>query len=271
MTRFILAALSGFFFLSATAFWAAAQDLTIYTGREGGGYDAKARELAQRLAQRQINASIENRNGSDDITLQACRNPQSLWIAQKDALWLREQNDGCYLVDLGLYGEEVAMLFFPPGTSKNELSDIDSSDKILVDRIGSGSELSWKTMVKIEKEFGRNNEWASATTVAEAVTRAQSLASRGEIDAVFLVRTTNSKDFERLIEQGWRLGELYDRDINDLQYGSRPLYESREIELRFGGKDYLEYGYVIPSFIGTTEQVERSNPELFDTLLNALQ
>jgi TRAP-type uncharacterized transport system substrate-binding protein len=270
MKSLLLAMFLGAIALSGTAYYAAAQDLTIYTGREGGGYDSRAQDLAKRLEQRKIQAEVVNRAGSDDITLQACKDPQSMWIAQKDALWLREQ-EGCYLVDLGLYGEEVALLFFPPGSRLDELSDLTDRHKVLVDRIGSGSELSWNTMRKIEKEFGRGNKWSDAGTVTESIDRAQSLASRGEIDAVFLVRTRNSKDYQRLLEQGWTLGELWDRDISDLKYGNQPLYISERITINYNGKNIRQYGYVIPSFIGTTEQVERSNPDLFDILLRTIQ
>jgi TRAP-type uncharacterized transport system substrate-binding protein len=270
MKQLILASFLAAVTLFSTSYWAFAQDLTIYAGVEGGGYDARAQDIAKRLSQRQIATTVVNRAGSDDITLQACRDPQSLWIAQKDALWLREQ-EGCYLVDLGVYGEEVAVILFPPGSRLTKLSHLEARHRVLVDRVGSGSELSWRTMVKIEREFGRSNSWSAATTVSEAVARAQSLAQRGEIDAVFLVRTTGSPDLKRLLDQGWILGEMYDRDITDLKYGNRPLYESRRVEINdSNNRRFRNYAYVVPSFIGTTEQVERSNPQMFDELLRAL-
>lgn len=254
-------------------FAAAAQDITFYTGGEGGGYDGKARDIAQRLDQRGQSVEIINRNGSDDITLQACNNPENAaWIAQKDALWVREIQDGCTLVDVGIYGTEYAMIFFPPNSRNDELSHLSEGDSVLVDKVGSGSELTWRNMVSIEAEHGGSDAWSQANIVAESPKRATSMASRGTVQAVFLVRTLQSKDVTALISQGWDLGYMYDRDINDLQWNGGPLYEAEKVAIiRDGSRKDRDWAYVIPSYIGTTEAVERNNPDLFDALLSAAQ
>lgn len=262
--------------LGAVASVAAAQDLpetiTIYTGAEGGGYDARARVVAQRLEQRGVNVEIENMSGSDEITLAACRNDNSMWIAQKDALYVREIRDGCVLVDVGLYGDEVAAIFFPPDSRLDELSDLDSSHILLVDRLGSGTDLAWRTMVGIEQEHGRSNAWSEAQVDYGTIRRATSLATRGRIHAVMLVRRPNSPDFNLLTQQGWELGEFYDRDINDLQYGTQPLYEAVDVDFTDeGGDRHRDDGYLIPSFIGTTEAIERNYPDLFDLMVGAVE
>ena len=249
-----------------------ADGVTIYTGAEGGGYDGKAREIAQRLEQRGLSPVIQNRKGSDDITLQACSsdNP-AVWIAQKDALYKREIQDGCPLVDLVLYGKEYAMIFFPPESDQNELSDLSASDTVLIDRVGSGSELAWRNMAAIEKEHGRGNEWSDAQTATKSVKRATSMASRGTVQAVFLVRTLNSADVTSLLEQGWELGEMYDRDINDLEWNGAPLYEAEKVTLTLNGKKAgKDWAYVIPSYIGTTAAVERGDEDTFEAILSAL-
>ncbi len=246
--------------------------ITIYTGGEGGGYDARAQVLAQRLAQRGVETRIENMNGSDEITLAACRDPNSMWIAQIDALYVREMRDGCYLVELGLYGDESAAIFFPDGSRLNELSDLDETHTVLVDRIGSGSDLAWSTMVSIEQEHGRSNAWTNVTIEYGSVRRASALATRGTIDAVFLVRTPGSDDFTRLMQAGWDLGEMYDRDIDDLDYGAKPLYERVDLRLvNARGRADQERAYLVPSFIGTTEQIERNHPDLFDAMLGVTE
>lgn len=251
---------------------AQADTVLFYTGGEGGGYDAAAVDIAQRLEQRGVEAEIVNRNGSDDITLQACRaEGPSMWIAQKDALWVREIQDGCQLVDLALYGSEYAMIFFPPGSSDNELSDLDAADTVLVDRVGSGSELTWRTMVGIEAEHGRGDEWSLAGTETSSPQRATSMASRGTIQAVFLVRTLQSGDVAALISQGWELGEMYDRDINDLEWNGSPLYEAERVDIVLeGDRRGRDWAYVVPSFIGTTPAVERREADLFDAMLSAV-
>jgi hypothetical protein len=70
-----------------------------------------------------------------------------------------------------------------------------------------------------------------------------------------------------LLDQGWDLGELYDKDINDLKFGAKPLYKATKIKI---GKNRGD-GYVVPSFIGTTEAIERDRPDVFDALLGALE
>ncbi|TNE66816.1 MAG: hypothetical protein EP336_09365 [Rhodobacteraceae bacterium] len=244
-----------------------AEPLTIYTGAKGGGYDAAAKTIAARLSQRGFDVIVENRNGSDDITLQACRNGFSVWIAQIDALYAREFKDGCYLPVVANYGEEVAALFFAPGAKLKDLGDIDGATTIFVDKVGSGSELTWRTMVAIEKEHGRGDKWTEAQTETSDLRRATALANRGLVQAIILVRKPNSEDFARLIEQGWTLGDLKDKDIDDLKFGASSLYARTKIVIGKAKGD----GYLVPSFIGTTEAVEADMPEVFDALLGALE
>jgi hypothetical protein len=248
-----------------------AEPLTIYAGGKGGGYDAAAKTIAARFAQRGIDAQVENRNGSDDITLQACRNPNSIWIAQIDALYAREMKEGCILPVIADYGDEVAAIFFAPGQRLDELDDLDASHTVFVDKIGSGSELAWRTMVSIEQEHGRGDDWSKAQTSTGDLRRATALANRGVVHAALLVRKPNSTDFTRLLEQGWSLGQLYDKDINDLMYGTRPLYEAEKLTITAGGKNHRDWGYVVRSFIGTTETIERDEIDIFDALLGAVE
>ncbi|MBU2867031.1 hypothetical protein [Pacificibacter marinus] len=258
---------SGLVGLLLSASIATAEPLTIYAGGKGGGYDTAAVSIAARLNQRGIDAVVENRGGSDDITLQACRNPNSVWIAQIDALYTREFKDGCFLPVIAEYGDEVAVLMFAPGEKANELSDLNASHTVFVDKIGSGSELTWRTMVAIEKEHGKSNAWIEASLETSDLRRATALAGRGLVHAALLVRKPNSPDITRLLDQGWDLGELYDKDINDLKFGAKPLYKATKIKI---GKNRGD-GYVVPSFIGTTEAIERDSPDVFDALLGALE
>lgn len=252
---------------------AMAEEITFYTGGKGGGYDKASHDIAARLAQRGHTVTIENRNGSDDITLQACGDDDAaMWIAQKDALYIREMTSGCILPEVAIYGTEYAMLFFPPDSRLNELSDLGESHSILVDKIGSGSELSLRTMINIEKEHGRSDAWTKVGIETSPYTRASSMASRGTVDAVFLVRTLASDDITRLLRAGWTLGELYDKDINDLKWNGNPLYNAEKVAIiRDGRRVGKDWAYEVPSLIGTNESVEYDSPELFDDMINAAQ
>lgn len=250
---------------------AASDPITIYTGKKGGGYDARAKVIEKRLEQRQFDVSIDNRAGSDDITLQSCAEDMSIWIAQIDAIYAREMKDGCYLPTLAVYGDEIAAIFFPPKSRFDELDDLGADHKIFVDKVGSGSELFFRTAVNIEAEHGNGSKWAQAEPVTGDPRRATSMAARGKIHAVILVRKPGSKDFERLLTSGWAIGELYDKDINDQEYGGASLYEGRKIRLKAGKATHKGYGYTVKSLIGTTETIENDHPDLFDAILGALE
>lgn len=250
---------------------AAADPVTLYTGKKGGGYDGSAQTVAKRLAQRGVDVGIENRAGSDDITLQACADNLSVWWAQIDAIWTREMKDGCYLPVLAEYGTEMATIWFPPDSRAGDLGDLDETSTVFVTDVGSGSELWWRTAVAIEAEHGRGDDWSKATVENGDLRRVNALASRGNVDAVILVRTSNSADFERMIDSGWQLGSLKDKDLDDLTYGDRPLYAGTRLTLQFGKAKAKGYAYEVRSFIGTTEAVERDDPDLFDAMLSALE
>ena len=227
------------FLLPSLAF---AEPLIIGAGKSGGGYDNAAQKLATRLSQRNTDAVVSNFNGSDEITLALCQKTADIGYAQIDAIYARGQ-EGCFLKPIGIYGTEYAMIFFPPRSDYDELEELDSSHKILVDTVGSGSELFWNTIVGIETgEDGSGDDWAQATAVYVPIDMAPTLGSFGEIDAVILVRKPASADVTFLLEQGWEMGWLYDKDINDLEFNDVPLYESDSHSASYAVRSFLVSG-----------------------------
>lgn len=220
--KYIIAALA---LTAATG--ALAEPLIIGAGKPTGGYDKAAQGLSQRLQQRNVDSAINNYNGSDEITLALCQKKADIGYAQVDAIYARGQ-EGCFLKPIGIYGTEYAAIWFPPKSPNNELEDLDASSQILVDTIGSGSELFWSTIVGIETnpDMGNGSVWAAAQPIYEPVDMAPTLGSFGEIDAVMIVRKSGSTDFKFLEENGWTLGWVYDKDINDLIFNDVPLYAS---------------------------------------------
>lgn len=249
----------------------ASEPLTIYTGAKGGGYDKAAQQAAARLQQRGLEVIVENRNGSDDITLQSCQTDNSMWIAQIDALYQREMKDGCHLSVIADYGDEVAMIFFPPKSRSNSLDDLTAADKVFVSKVGSGSELTFRNMQAIEKEHGRGDDWSDAEVVTGDLRRLNALANRGKVSAAVLVMKPGDSRVQKLLDTGWKLGYLYDKDINDLKFGDAPLYEAYKLNVTVGSKRHKNWGYVVKSFIGTTEYVELDNMDAFDAILSALE
>lgn len=257
--------------MAITASTAFAETVTIYTGPKGGGYHQDSKALKKRLEQRTLGKDyefvIKSTAGSDEATLSSCSDDLSIWYAQGDALWKRETKDGCELVEAGLYGKEVAMLLFPPKSRNSKLSHIKAGDSVFVAKVGSGSELTAKNWRAIEKEYGRSDSWSDMELKNGDARRATAMAAKGKIKAAILVAKPNSKSVTKLIEQGWYPGKASDKDINDLLSGDQPLYSST----KYTAGDKTNWGYEVPSYIGTTVAIEEDHPDLYDALLGALE
>lgn len=226
-----------------------AEPLIVAAGKSGGGYDKAAQSLSIRLSQRNTDAVVKNFNGSDEITLALCSKKADIGYTQIDAIYARA-HEGCTLRPLGLYGHEYATIWFPPDSPYNELDDLDASNTVLIDTVGSGTDLFWHTIVGIETnpDIANGSEWAQASTVNESPEMAMTLAEIGEIDAVILVRKANSTDYAGLDDNGWNRGWLYDKDINDVEFNGKPLYEPAD----------GDSVYEIPSFIVAGPNFDKS-------------
>ncbi len=218
-------ALSGILALTA----AAASAQVVATGRDGGGYDARAEAL---VAQIRDGWTVENFAGSEDIARAVCAdNEMPVGIAQIDAM-LVMQNEGCTLTPLGIYpAQEYAFIMFPPG-GENELDDLNADNNVLIGEIGSGAALFWHTIVAIEEgDHGNSSNWAEMTPVYGPFSLANTQASMGSIDAVIMVTSPDAAIIQQLLTDGWEIGELDDKDIDDFQFGRGSLYERSSIEV----------------------------------------
>ena len=244
-------------------------DLTIATGKAGGGYDKAAQTLGKVIGQRGYSYVVDNYNGSKEISLKVCNNQANLGFMQIDALYAREM-EGCTLEVIASYGAEYAMMFVPPKSNIDELSDLTSSDKIIVDTVGSGSELWWDTVVGIETgDEGSGDDWATAQVLRDTkIIQAFALSKKNGVSAVIVVNKPNSDNIKKLLKAGWQLVELYDKDINDLQYNNGPLYDSLEVEVGESDVGFVtNWSYKVESFIAANEYVI-DNSQLYDDLLN---
>lgn len=247
-------------------------DFSIATGKPGGGYDRRALQIEQRLEQRGIIATVTNLAGSDEISLALCGGRADLGILQIDAIYARSL-EGCQMKAVGSYGAEAALILFPPRADHDELSDLGPGSAVLVDTIGSGSELFWRTIVRIETgEDGSGDEWALARVVNDPLSLANTSAEMGEIDAVVLVRKPDSADVQALLGQGWVLGELWDRDINDLEFNGAPLYRSEKMKVPTPGSKTLKaWGYEVRSFITVPRALADGDRQRFAAITAAAQ
>lgn len=249
---------------------ASADPLTVATGKSGGGYDKAAQTLSQRIAQRGIENTVVNMNGSDEISLSLCRNSAQVGYMQIDAFYARSK-DGCSLKAVANYGTEQAYLLFPPKSKYDELSDLSEKDTVLVDTVGSGSELFFRTIQRIEKEEGRGDAWSKVSLNTDGLDIAPAAGEMGDVQAVVMVRKPNSPDMARLLDLGWTLGELWDKNIDDLSFNGQPLYASQKIVLQDGsGKKHRGYAYDVSSFVVVNSSVI-TNKELFGKVVAAAQ
>jgi len=255
--------------LAIAPFGAYAQDkatpVTIAAGMPGGGYDKFAKTMAQRLTQRGYDSvTVSNNNGSDAITLAACNAKADIWIAQVDAIYTRYQ-EGCVLTPVADYGTEYAVMLVPPKSDIEELGDLTSEDAIAVDGIGSGTELFWKTIVSIENsDEGSKDEWSKAKPVESSPEMLNTMANFGDVQAAILVRKLDSDQLDMLLNQGWRMVELWDKDINDREFNNLPLYESIEGTVNFTKGADENWVYAVRSFVGVSKKHADNRPFKMD-------
>lgn len=250
----------------ALAIPAAAQTV-IAVGQEGRGYEAFGKAMVERL-EGKLPAVTQNFEGSDAISRAVCDGTAQVGIMQIDAIFAR-QKEGCALRVVGTYGIEYAYMLTPPDSSIDELSDLAAGNKILVDTVGSGTDLFWNTIVSIETgPDGNKNAWSQATSVNDPIFLAQSMADLGEIDAVLIVGTTKSKDVKELIDADWQMAAIYDKDINDQMFNGSELYPVEDASVEgtggFLSGDTSNDSYAIRSFIVVGEVLSKDRRAFAD-------
>lgn len=216
--------------ITLTLVGAAAAETAIGVGQPGRGYEAFGKDMVERLVGK-MPARIANYEGSDAISRAVCDGEVQVGIMQIDAIYAR-QKEGCSLRVVGTYGTEYAYMLVPPGSSIDELHDLSSGSKVLVDTVGSGTDLFWNTIVSIETgPQGNKSGWAQAASINDPVFLAPSMADLGEVDAVMIVGTTKSKDVKELVDAGWELVAIDDKDINDEMFNGNSLYPREDAEI----------------------------------------
>ncbi|WP_172330755.1 hypothetical protein [Mangrovicoccus sp. HB161399] len=276
MRNFLIPALLAVSAAAAPAFAQTASDdaaIHVAVGQQGRGYEKRGQEIAQRLTQRGYEVWIDNYEGSDAISLALCGDRATVGIMQIDAIFAREQ-EGCQLKTVANYGNEYAFILFPPDSRMDELSDLGEGDRILVDTIGSGTELFWRTIVGIETgDMGNKSDWSKATPVHDLTLLAPTLAEQGDIDAMLMVGVAGNDEVTKLLENGWELGELYDKDINDMEFRGKSLYARENVKMEVPGHFFDEKNdaYVVPSYIVIGAGLQTADRKLYGDVVAASQ
>lgn len=247
------------------------ETMKVFTGAEGRGYSNFTTTVVNRM--KDYDFEQENLSGSMEIAQSICDHDGfSFGPAQLDAIYtLRED---CDFQILGEYSnQEYAMILFPEDSRYNELSDLNGDSKIATDTFGSGTYLFAQTIKKIETEHGNGSSWSDAKTVEVLDTLLTAEAKAGNIDAAILVTSNDSSEIRELFKEGWTLGELYDKDINDLEFNGSPLYkhETVDFEIPGWGNDQSNDAYVVKTFIIARKDQVNANQKLVRTLSRALK
>lgn len=258
---------------AAAATTASAADYKIGTGRDGGGYDKRTDLFVQQVS------DFESANfaGSEDIARAVCTdNEIVLGIAQIDAIKQME-DEGCSLETVGIYpAQEYAIYMYPDG-GPSSLDKLDASNKVLVGEAGSGTALFWRTIVGIENgPDGNKSAWSTAGTEFAPYALANTRAVEGRLDAAILVTSEDSKDIQMLLSQGWNVGELDDKDINDFQFRRSNLYERSSIVIDHPSKwsDIKEDAIEVRSFWIANPDFIAENPSVLArvaSIVNGIQ
>lgn len=210
--------------LSSSA-WAG--DVTLCSGRAGGGYDGIVQGIANELTKRDHHVTVINMGGSEDI-LNALESGKCAYgPAQKDIYYLKAKNNAGFtsaVAPAATMYNEAMNLVCSADSDIDELSDLEAGDTVIVDVIGSGSALTWENMVAIEKEFGNGSSWASATAVYTPLDEAAAAIGVGSAKCAFGVSGVPASWAKEMETEGQTIAWVYDKDINDLEYAGGPLY-----------------------------------------------
>lgn len=245
-----------------------ATEVRLGAAKEGGGYDKAMRNLARILKDNDIVPVVTNFDGSEDIATALCAGKIDFAPLQIDA-YRNAGERGCQLDPVGVYGSEITHLFFPKGSDKDELHDLGKGDAILIGKIGSGSALTFETMVSIEKgEHGNKSDWSNVTLVHKDHTRADAAVAADGVDAVFLVSTMTHPTLKKLMKSGWEMGDVDDKDINDLEFNGASLYT--QVDTSYEGYWTDRDTYEVRTLYAATMDFASDNPEAFNVITRVM-
>lgn len=232
--------------------FASAADVTLCAGKPGLKYDSIMQSIGQELTRQGHNVSIINLGGSEDILNALNAGRCAYGPAQKDVHYLLTKQNAALAsttTPIALLYNEVMQMFCTKDSGIDELEDITADTKIITDAIGSGSALSWSTMVNIEKEYGGSDEWSQAKTEFTPLDEAVAALSLGNADCAFGVGGMPISWGTALDQNGFTVVYLSDKDLNDLLVGKAPLYSPKRIPRGSNAYSSKFDTYLIPAVL----------------------
>ena len=124
------------------------------------------------------------------------------------------------------------IILFSPKNDFQYLSDLNEESIVGIDSYGDYSSEVWRDMLTYKTEGGesRSDPWTDSLFFdADAQEMIYHLGYKKNFDAFFMVRHTVFQDFFDLMDNGWRLGTLYDEEIEQISgdtlgRGDEPVY-----------------------------------------------
>lgn len=229
---------------------AANETITLCAGSKGRNYDAVMQSVATELNKRGQDVTVQNLSGSEDILNAVARGTCAAGIAQKDVYWnLSKKNAslGSSAIPKELLYNEAMTLVCTPDSGIDELEDMTGDTVVITDAIGSGSALTWETMLQIEKEYGSENEWSQSQIRNTPLKDALSEMALGNADCAFGVGAVPSAWAKEMEEQGYQVSYIYDKDLNDLIVNKTPLYSS--VRVPYGSYTTKFDTYLVPAVL----------------------
>lgn len=231
---------------------APASEITLCSGRAGGIYDNIMQTVGNELTQQGHQVTILNVAGSEAILNNLNTGKCQYGPAQKDVFYkLTKANQSVSgnIIPVNVLYNEVMIGFCSAESGIDELEEIDETTTVIVDKLGSGSAMSWETMVAIEKEHGGTDDWTQAQISYTPLDEAQATIALGNADCAFGVGGLGSPWATALNEAGLTPLYIYDGDLNDLNVGKAPLYNPIRVQKAQSGYSTKFDTYLIPAVL----------------------
>lgn len=243
--------------LATLATQAAAVEVTLCSGRSGGGYDAVMKGIAAELQKRGAVVKINNLPGSEDILRSLEAGTCEYGPAQKDVHYLLSKSDSSLtsvVSPVEVLYKEAMTLVCSASSRYDELSDLVAGDVVIVGEIGSGSALTWESLISVEKEFGNGSDWINATPEYSELAEASASLALGSAKCAFGVGAIPSAWALHSVQQGNTISWVEDKDINDLEYAGGPLYPAGSVSSEpYGAKFNTHY---VPAILFRSTKAE---------------
>jgi TRAP-type uncharacterized transport system substrate-binding protein len=257
MKRMIFASMA---LVAISSMPALADDVTLCAGGAGRGYDKVFQAVAVELKERGHNAKVLNLKGSEDIINAIVAGRCQYGAAQGDIYYKMSKDNpsvGSALKPIDILYDEVATLVCSKDSGYDELSDISAGDTIIVDSLGTGSAMTWETMVAIEKEYGGSNAWSQAVPEYIPLSEAGAALALGNAKCAFGVGSAPI-NWATEIENDGGVAEVYDKDLNDLEFNGKSVYIA--IDMPDGAYKTAWDTYKIPAVLFRGGAI--TNPEI---------